>query len=58
MKKSTWIILGVVAAGAGYYFWNKKDKSESEPEIKAGFISATDKIGTVAKVTPLNKNGL
>ena len=55
MKKSTWVILGsvAIAAGIGYYFWSKKDKSEDATEEKAGFVSASDKIGTlVSKKKP------
>ena len=58
MKTSTWIILGVVAAGVVYYYWSKNDKTEDAAEAKAGFVSATDKLGTLNKLGTLSKNGL
>lgn len=50
MKTSTWVILGVVAVGA-YYLYNRNTKKEDvkKEEPKAGFVSAQDKVGTLAK---------
>ena len=52
MDKKTKIFLGVAAVAAVAYFtrdmWMpKKDEAKKEGEVKSGFISAQDKLGTL-----------
>lgn len=50
MKTNTLIILAIVAVGT-YMLYKRSNKkaTESKDEVKAGFVSAQDKVGTLAK---------
>ena len=49
MKTNTLIILGIVEVGT-YILYKRSNKPvEKKEEAKAGFVSAQDKLGTLAK---------
>lgn len=58
MKTTTWVILGIAAIGT-YFLYKKYEKGDSDKEeVKAGFVSASDKLGVKNKIGTLSKNGL
>lgn len=49
MKTNTLIILGIVAVGTYILYKRSNKTTDKKEEPKAGFVSAQDKIGTIAK---------